>query len=347
MECPVCNYNYSDQFKYLNCESFDDSYLYKDIEIRKCNQCGHQYNYLTDKELKYLNKYYEQEYAPSNLSSNDKEGDKPGSNNSFNLKRYEQLFEFISPYITKDSRILDVGCATGGFINFLEEKGYKNLYGIEPIQTYVNKANNKNIKVGNVYLIPFEDNSFDIIILDQVLEHLSNLKLAMKVIRRVLDKGGLCYIGVPDAERYHDIYWYIMREHIQHFNVVGLKLLAYNNGFELLKTDKTECDMIGTLKLPNLSALFKVSGKVYCWGIGREFMYYYPITRLKNLEDIVLVDDTPQKQKQTFKGMKIHGSDILKEADKDSFLIITAMVHKELLIRKALELGFKGEIIDV
>jgi len=346
MSCPVCNSNYSDQFKYLNCESFDDSYLYKDIEIRKCNQCGHQYNYLTDKELKYLNKYYEQEYAPSNLSSNDKEGDKPGSNNSFNLKRYEQLFEFISPYITKDSRILDVGCATGGFINFLEEKGYKNLYGIEPIQTYVNKANNKNIKVGNVYLIPFEDNSFDIIILDQVLEHLSNLKLAMKVIRRVLDKGGLCYIGVPDAEKYNALYFYLMREHIQHFELKNIQRLALLNDFRVISKAQIKMDMIGRLELPIISVILKRSWDTYCWGIGREFMYLYPNTDLKNM-DLILIDDTPHKQKQTFKGMKIHSSDILKEADKDSFLIITAKVHGIKLAKKARELGYKGEIINV
>ncbi len=348
MDCPICDCSYTKQFKYLNCEGFDGSYLYKDICIRKCNNCGHLYNDLSEIELRNLTKYYEEEYAPSNLSSKDKNGDRPGSYNIHSVVRYEQLYKFILPYIKEDSRILDVGCALGGFLKFLKNKReYKNLYGIEPIEAYVKEANNENIKNGNVYNIPFEDNSFDIIILDQVLEHLSNLKLAMKEIKRVLVKGGLCYIGVPDAERYHDIYWYIIPEHIQHFKDIYLKLLAHSTGFELINTSKTESNMIGTLKLPNLSVIFKVSGKVYCWGIGKEFMYYYPMTRLKNINDLILVDDTPQKQKQKFKGKKIYGSHILKDADKDSFLIITAMVHKDLLIRKALELGFKGEIIDV
>ncbi len=347
--CPICD-SYTEQFKYLNCEGFDDSYLYKDILIRKCRSCGHLFNELTDIEIKNLSKYYKYEYAPSNLSIKDTIGDRPGSDTPSNIKRYEQLYYFISTRITKDSKILDIGCAIGGFLNFLSKKGYKNLYGIEPIEAYVNKAKeNKDlvIKKGSVYYNPFEDNSFDVVILDQVLEHLSNLKLAMKQIKRVLKKGGLCYIGVPDAERYNDnIYWYIMREHIQHFKDINLKLLAESNGFELINSNKTESKMIGTLNLPNLSVLLKVSGKVYCWGIGREFMYYYNNTRLWNL-DLILVDDTPQKQKQTFKGMKIHSSDILKEADKDSFLIITTNPHRELLRIKAFKLGYKGEIIYV
>ena len=346
MTCPICDCSYYDQFKYLNCESFDDSYLYKDITILKCAKCGHIYNDLSGIELKNLSKYYEQEYAPSNLSSKDKEGDKPGSNNSFNLERYGTLFYTISPYIKKDSRILDIGCATGGFLQYLKVLGFNNLYGIEPIKSYVNNAIFENVYEGDVYSIPSDDNSFDIVILDQVLEHLSDLKLAMKEIKRVLDKGGICYIGVPDAERYNDIYFWLMREHIQHFNVVGLKLLAQSNGFELINHRNDDFYMIGSLELPNISVLLKVRDVIYCWGIGREFFYLYKNTRLKMLE-LILVDDTPYKQKQTFKGMKIHSSDILKEADKDSFLIITTFPHKKTLQKKAFELGYKGEIIDV
>jgi len=332
--------------KFLNCESFDNSYLYKSIDIEKCNKCGHMYNELDSVEIHHLIKYYEDEYAPINLSSKDKKGDKPGSDTPSNIKRYEQVFDFILPYINHESKILDVGCAMGGFLRYCQTKGYFNIYGIDPIKDYVKASGSKRVRFGSVYSIPFEDNSFDIVILDQVLEHLVNLKLAMREIKRVLTKGGLCYIGVPDSEKYNDTYFYIMREHIQHFNIVGLKLLAHNNGFELIANDKTKSKMIGALNLPNLSVLLKMIGKIYCWGIGREFMYLYPNTRLKH-HDLILVDDTPEKQNRTFKGMKIYGSDILKEASKDSFLIITANVHKDLLIKKAKEIGYKGQIINV
>lgn len=276
MICPICDYNYSEQFKFLNCENFDNSYLYKDICIHKCNKCGHIFNVLNKEEKENLRKYYKKEHTLNTIS----------------------------------------------------------------------KAYSRQLKLGinDAYSIPFEDNSFDEVILDQVLEHLTNPRLTLKEVRRVLDKSGYCYINVPDAERYNDLYFYIMREHVQHFTLNDLKLLTEKNGFELITYNKSEVKMIGTLKLPNLAVVLKVSSRVYCWGIGREFMYLYPNTRLRNL-DLILVDDI--KQKKTFKGMKIHGSDILKEADKNSFLIITATVHKELLKKKAKELGYKGEIIDI
>jgi len=345
LACPICNCSYSDQFDFILCESFDNSFLYRDICIHKCNHCGHLFNKLTIEKLKELQLYYEDEYAINNLSVDDNT-DRPGSENVFTIERYTQLFSFISPYLNKDSRILDIGCARGGFLNFLIEKGFRNVYGIDPIKNYVDNAIIKNVKLGSVYSIPLDDNSIDIVILDQVLEHLYDLNTAMIEIYRVLDKGGICYIGVPDAERYNDIYYYIMREHLQHFKLNTLKLLAERSRFELIDHNKSESDMIGTLKLPNLSVLLKVRNEIYCWGIGREFMYLYPNTRLKNL-NLILVDDTPAKQKLTFKGMKIHNSDILKNASEDSFLIITALVHKEVLRKKAREIGYKGEIIDV
>jgi len=350
MVCPICSSIYTDQIKYINCESFDDSFLYKNITVRKCESCGHIFNSLTKKELQNLVKYYKDEYAPSNLSKIDISGDLPGAINPANFRRYKCVLSIIEPYIRKNSKILDIGCAMGGFLSYLKLLGYKNLYGIEPIQAYVDEAKKDKdivVKKGSVYYNPFEDNSFDIVILDQVLEHLSDLRLAMKQIKRVLRKGGLCYIGVPDVERYNDnIYWYLMREHIQHFSVVDLKRLAQLNGFELIKAFQNENSMIGTLKLQNLSVVLKVSSKVYCWGIGREFMHSYVNTRLKNL-DLILIDDTPKKQQQTFKGKTIFPSSILKDAESDSFLIITSKVHRKYLEKKAIDLGYKGEIIDV
>lgn len=224
-------------------------------------------------------------------------------------EREAQLDKFISPYINKHSRIL--------YMELIDE------------------------------LTCFDDDTFDVVVLDQKLEHVIELNRVMKDVKRVLKKTGYCYIAVPDRDRYDDdIYWYIMREHIQHFNLNGLKRLANENGFEVVKYEKTESDMVGTLKLPNLAVLLKPAGKTYCFGIGREFLFLYSNSYLRN-RDLILVDDTPEKQKKTFKGMKIHSSDVLKEASEHSFLIITATVHLEKLKAKALELDYKGEIIDI
>jgi len=344
VNCPICNCSKIDKIREIKSDVFDDSRLYKNIVILKCSRCGHVFNKLTKKDIDSLMIYYNEEYAPSNLSYSC--GDRPGSDTKDAGKRYKQLYAFLSRYITKKSKILDVGCAMGGFLRFLRKKGYENLYGIDPIKEYVNASDNENIKVGDVSSVPFESNSFDVVILDQVLEHVFDLKLALSEIKRVLIYGGLCCVSVPNEQQYDDVYFYLMKEHVQHFNYLGLKRLANLNGFEVINNNKTKSKMIGTMDLPNLSVILKPSGTTYCWGIGREFMYKYANTRLKNLS-LTLVDDTPEKQKQTFKGMRVYSSDVLQYSSKDSFLIITASMHKNELIKKAKRIGYRGEIIEI
>ena len=342
MECPICNSRHNGQVKFIISENFDYSYLYRNIRIVRCTRCGHIFNDISKEELINLHKYYEEEYAPINLSATD-DTDRPGSETA--NERYDHMLSFIKKYSDKESRVLDIGCGAGGLIKYLKSKYYVNLYGIDPIEAYVKEAKDENIKVGNVFNIPFDDNSFDIVVLDQVLEHLNDLNKAMKEIHRVLDKGGICVIGVPDVERYDDeIYFYLMREHLQHFKLETIKLLAQNNEFELINYHKSSYHMIGRICLPNIIAVLKKRGDIYCFGIGREFMYLYPNTRLKYL-DLILIDDIPEKQNKTFKGMKIHSSEILKTADKDSFVIITAKAHASGIYYKISRLKYKGVIL--
>jgi len=352
MKCPICGSQESERKLILNCGNLDNSKLYQYVKILKCKVCGHIYNELTQNEMENLIKYYKEEYSTKNLASSS--GDRPGSQNFFSLKRYENLFDIVSPHINKNSRILDVGCAMGGFLDFLSKKGFKNLFGIDMIDNYVDYANRKNIKLGSAYSIPFKDSSLDLIILDQVLEHLEKPLDAIAEIKKALSDDGMCCMGVPDVSRYNETaffenYWFLLREHIQHFDIEHLKLLMPE--FELIDYKKTKPPMLSSIALlPNLTCLFKINTQykpldIYCWGIGREFLYLYENTNLRLSGKLHLVDDVI-KDRYTVDGMGILDSSVLSKASKKSVLLITAIAHKELLTKKAIEIGYKGKIID-
>jgi len=269
VNCPICNSNKALNMLDLNCGNLDNSTLYQFVKINACTECGHVHNCLSPGEIDGLGKYYNEEYAPLNLGSTDKIGDRPGSDNPFTFKRHSQLYSLISSYVHSDSRILDVGCAMGSFLEYLHKQGLNKLYGIDIIENYVSYAKKKgdhNIKLGSAESIPFDDNSFDLLALDQVMEHLVEPIQALKEAKRVLIDGGLLCIGVPDASRYDemyffDFYWFIMREHIQHFDVEHLKLLAEMEGFELVSFGKSETPMMSKkMILPNLNAIFRLTG---------------------------------------------------------------------------------------
>ena len=274
VRCPICNSDRAKSLLNLNCGNLgnlDDSALYRSVKINACEKCGHVYNRLSLDEITDLIKYYNEEYAPTNIGSTDKTGDRPGSNNQNTLGRYDQLYDLISKHINSNSKVLDIGCAMGGFLDYLHAKSIKNLSGIDPTKEYVNHAKRKghyDIKLGSAESIPFNNNSFDLLVMDQVLEHIVEPRKAFQEAKRVLVDGGLFCIGIPDASRYDktyffDFFWFLMREHIQHFDIEHLKLLAEQEGFELIDFSKSETPMMSEkMLLPNLNVIFCLTGEM-------------------------------------------------------------------------------------
>lgn len=380
MRCPLCRSYKQKNLLHLNAGNLDHSKLYKNIRINVCENCGHVYNNITPIEMKNLMDYYNEEYAPANLSL--KVGDRPGSKNSW---RYDQIYETMEPYINVDSKILDIGCAMGGFLDYLSDKGYKNLFGVDVINDYVKIAKH-NVSLGTVYSIPFKEHVFDVVVLDQVLEHLEDPVKALKEIKRVLKPEGIVCVGVPDASEYinyvfFDYYWFLMREHIQHFDLKHLQMLFNMEYFELIEHGFSNLPMVSeVMRLPNLTAVFKLNRQglrnkiegylgyqnklrenkineirklidsqkpIYVYGVGRECLYLIKQCKLDECNIIDFIDDTKTKQGKTIKGRIIKDSSILTLADEDSALIITAYAHKELLKQKVECIGYKGEIINV
>ena len=249
----------------LDCGNLDGSSLYPTVRLMACPVCGHHFNDLSPEDMAGLGRYYNDEYAPANLNSVVKEGDLPGSTGKFTADRYGQLYQLIAPHVEDKGAVLDVGCAVGGFLDFLKARGYSHLYGVDLTQAYVEVARRKNyeIRLGDAQSLPFDDRLFDALVIEQVLEHLVNPVAAFREAARVLKPGGVLCIGVPDAARYDDyfyfdFYWLLMREHIQHFDIASLKRLAHSEGFDLVDYQQTAHPIMGEkMVMPNLSAVFR------------------------------------------------------------------------------------------
>lgn len=92
--------------------------------------------------------------------------------------------------VQKDSKILEVGCGTGRFLEFLENSGYTNLYGVDQAEEMLEVADKKchaTLQIGNAYVLPFKDNSFDVVFAFRVLSHLEKPENAINEMLRVGD----------------------------------------------------------------------------------------------------------------------------------------------------------------
>ena len=136
------------------------------------------------------------------------------------------------------ARIVDIGCANGGLLAVLREKGFKNVCGIDPSPACVGatqRLSKGDAWVGTLSAIPVKAGSFDGVILSHVMEHVRDLSAAMDHVHSLLNPGGWVYIEVPDASRYNEFlvapFQDFNTEHINHFSQTSLANLCRRNRF--------------------------------------------------------------------------------------------------------------------
>ena len=121
-----------------------------------------------------------------------------------NLEKVHQYWRAEAQYIKdlgyRGGKILDIGCNTGEFL-FCMGEGYQK-FGIEIADVPADLAEKKSI---TVYRKPLEElalaeNSFDVVTLYALIEHLSDPRSLVKEISRILKPGGLVVIMTGDYQ---------------------------------------------------------------------------------------------------------------------------------------------------
>lgn len=119
-------------------------------------------------------------------------------------RRAWTIFEWLGP--TDGQTILDCGCGRGFYLKMLRHLGSARLFGVDLELPYLRKARRNTahlpaILVGNasIYDLPFPDETFDAVILSEILEHVDRDVDALREILRVLKPGGLALLTVPHA----------------------------------------------------------------------------------------------------------------------------------------------------
>jgi SAM-dependent methyltransferase len=105
-------------------------------------------------------------------------------------------------------RLLDVGCWDGSAtVRYAAACGAEAL-GVEIFEAPAGEARARGVEVLSLDLetqpLPWPDGSVDIVVANQVLEHLKNIWLAMGEMHRVLRPGGRAILSVPNLASLHN-----------------------------------------------------------------------------------------------------------------------------------------------
>lgn len=177
--------------------------------------------------------------------------------NPFFIARKELAGKIKSLSEEINGRILDVGCGTKPYLSFFN---YTEYIGLE-FDTGIDSEKKEADYYYDGKTFPFESESFDSIICNQVLEHVFEPKEFLSEFYRVLKPGGKLLLTVP----------FIWDEHEQPYDFAryssfGLIYLFEQSGFKVLRQNKSVSNIAVIFQL--LSGYFyKISHrkKVFKW----------------------------------------------------------------------------------
>lgn len=136
--------------------------------------------------------------------------------------------------IAKGARVLDFGSGIGLTCLMLQELGLE-VIAVEESKKYVEKHATLGIKsLQSLAELARYRGSFDLVVVKDVLEHLSNPREIVAELAACVRPGGYFYVRVPNVLAY-PFHWSIStKEHVNHFTPKTLTRLLEENGMEKL-----------------------------------------------------------------------------------------------------------------
>lgn len=233
--CPICNSESIHDWMTVT----DHMITKENFVIQECKTCNFHFTNPRP-SLEVIGNYYKSEEYISHSSTN-----KGIINRLYNAVRSHTLKQKrgILEKITSGRKLLDIGSGTGHFANECSSNGW-NVTGLEPD----NDARQFALDTFNIVLSPIEElytqekNSFDVITMWHVLEHVYNLQEDVAQLTSLLKPNGYLIIAVPnknsfDAQLYKDIWAaYDVPRHLYHFTEENMIQLISKFGLEHTST---------------------------------------------------------------------------------------------------------------
>lgn len=115
---------------------------------------------------------------------------------------------------SKTAVVLDVGCGDGQkTIKFKTKVGSPRIFGVDGVKERLSAAQKRgvNVKAANLEnKWPFNKNYFDVVVSNQVIEHMVSLDNFISEIFRILKPGGYCVISTENLASWHNIFALIL-----------------------------------------------------------------------------------------------------------------------------------------
>ena len=162
------------------------------IDILKCRSCGHIFS------------SYDQDQNFTEYFGNERITEKYNYFHWFDQAHSRMYNDFWSKFILgKSGKLLDVGCGLGYFLRKIQSFDAWESFGCEisrhAVDYAAKKVGVKNILCGICEDLNYKENSFDIITLWDVIEHIPDSDSLLRHLRTLLKDDGMLFIHTPNV----------------------------------------------------------------------------------------------------------------------------------------------------
>lgn len=280
---------------------------------------------------------------------------------------------FLTEHVTaQEGRVLDIGCGKGSFLKAVKalKPGWQYV-GVEPSReesALARRDGELEIHEGMFGSVALPPQSFDLVAIMHVLEHVSRPHDVVRDIAAILKPGGVLFVEVPNTLDVNMFYDVLLFEHLYHFQPPTLAWLLEREGFELFehatstpygaqrvlarKTGRAaparwpEVKMAdgatgwaslwrSMIELADDGAALAAAGKrVAIFGAGMTAATWLVYSRLHDAPLVGLFDESPWKIGRTLFEHPIHALADLRTHDPDLVLLATMPNSQRLVSQK-------------
>lgn len=218
------------------CGSTDHNPLFEKDSYRIvcCRACGLTF---VNPRKKQVLEIYDEDYYKGGNWYQDYVGNGPNY-----LRSFRERFAVISKWLKSRSRILDVGCAYGYFLEVAKQAGHQ-VEGLE-VNKYMVENVVKRLSIPCHHILDFNTfepaHLYDCVTMFDTIEHLEDPKGVLHRINGLLEKNGMLVLTTPNIRswlsRLMGRHWphVTPEEHIYYFDKSTMESLLRETGFEIV-----------------------------------------------------------------------------------------------------------------
>lgn len=162
-----------------------------------------------------------------------------------NIKPDERIAKVMRHNILnylKDAKrgdLLAIGFGWGDELRVAKKMDFKNIKGVDIDENSIRKLKKEfDVKLYDGKKLPYKEKTFDVVLMNAVLEHLKNPDEILAEVSRVLGKNGEVVIITPDPSQAYSIFsnFWADQTHVRPYHKKAVENMLKTHGFSIKKS---------------------------------------------------------------------------------------------------------------